>query len=223
MKIRRLVILVLGAVALVPALLQAKEEAKTERRYFTGIMGGFSLLSDKSVDQSVFPGVYPNRLVLGLFVQTDFSIYEDDMWPQMSGQLELYYLDQASTFDVVVRDEFGNIIEIYPERYSRKYLELVSLINARIRGGRGRLVPVLSIGPGVTLLLKTTRRPAGGEPHQAEFRGFVFDIVFGAGLEYRVGRHLLCLNARYDIAGTLKEGREAPKPSSFMILVGIGF
>jgi hypothetical protein len=111
----------------------------------------------------------------------------------------------------------------YPEKCSRKYLQILDLAKCPLKSGH-RMTPVLLAGMAVTVLLKTSRDPGTGNPVQAAFKGAVFSFVIGTGLEFRVGKQLLTLDVRYDWGfDSFGLGRDDPKPDSLMVLVGIGF
>jgi hypothetical protein len=197
--------------------------AQEKERYYFGIKGGYSLLEDPSVNQLAYPGRYPNRPVLGVFLtRVDYPV-EGPWWSRVREYLEIGYLDQSSIYDVVLRDDQGNILMTYPEKCSRKYLQTLSLVKCPLKSGR-RMTPVLLAGTAMTVLLKTSRDPGTGDPVQAAFKGAVFSFVIGTGLEFRVGKQLLSLDVRYDWGfDSFGLGRDDPKPDSLMVLAGIGF
>lgn len=217
--LRKSIVLALVAGSLAQGGLLAQ---KTEHYYF-GIKGGYSLLEDPSVNQLSFPGRYPNRPVIGLFITNGRYPVEGPWWSRGSEYLEIGYLDQSSISDVVIKDDQGNIIDIYPETYSRKYLQLLGLEKYPLKTGR-RVTPVILAGGAFTMLLKTSRNPDSGDPPQAAFKGVVFSFVIGTGVEIRVGRQLLSFDVRYDWGfDSFGLGRDDPKPDSLLFLAGIGF
>jgi hypothetical protein len=218
--LRKSVILaVVAGFACAQAGLYAQEQ---ERSYF-GVKGGYSFLEDPSVDQLAYPGRYPNRPVLGVFITGVNYPAEGPWWSRFEDYVEIGYLDQSSIYDAVLRDDQGNVLMTYPEECSRKYLQILGLAKYALKSPR-RITPVLLAGTAVTVLLKTSRDPGTGDPVQAAFKGVVLSFVIGAGLEFRVGRQLLSLDVRYDWGfDSFGLGRDDPKPDSLMVLAGIGF
>jgi hypothetical protein len=196
--------------------------AQAKERIYFGLRGGYSFLAGTTVEEGLFPGRYPNRPAVGLFLMTTNTQRGSVLRPQ-EVCLEIDYLDQSAVYDVVIRDDLGNIIAIYPETCSRKYLEILDYAKWPLKR-RGRVTPVLEFGAAMTVLLKTSRDPGAADPVQASFKGAVFSFILGAGLEFRVGKRLLLLDLRYDWGfDSLDFGRDDPRPDSLQLLAGIAF
>lgn len=217
--LRATAVIAVAAALTVPCGLAAKDKDQL----FVGFKGGFSLLEDPSVEQSLFPGRYPNRPVFSVFLATVDHAPEKAWWDRTGVSLEVGYVNQVALYDVIVRDELGNIIETYPERVRRQYLQILDLGKLALRAGR-RVTPLLLLGTAMNILLNTSRTPGYGSPLQASFKGVVFSFVIGAGLEFEIGRQLFNLEVRYDWGfDSFGFGRADPKPDSLMFVIGTGW
>ena len=96
---KAVVLALAAAIFCAPGGLSAEDEKSEGRNYF-GIKGGLSLLPDAAADE-VYPGIYPNKPVFGVFLEDRFS---GECW----GWLEILYLAQSSVYDVFLRDGGGN-------------------------------------------------------------------------------------------------------------------
>jgi len=202
-----------AAVFCAPGGLSAEDEKLEGRDYF-GIKGGFSLLPD-APPGAVYPGVYPNKPVFGVFMESRFS---GDYW----GWLEILYLDQQSFSDVFLRDREGNIVAEYNVDCSRRYLEFV--LGGKSRVGHGTVTPFWMVGAAMTILLDTSRRPDVVDPEQPGFRGPAFSGVVGIGFEIATAPLLITIDARLDFyAERIYSDLPTPKPNAILLMAGIGF
>ncbi len=214
-NIRKAVVLALAVVLSgVPGGLSA-EDTQSKCRDYIGVKGGLSLLPNASAD-ALYPGIYPNRPVFGLF----FEERDPDAWH--SEWLEALYLDQSAVYDVFLRDERGNIINQYEVACSRKYLEFI--LGCKILSRHRPVTPFLSAGGAMSVLLKTSRKPDIVDPEQPKFKGPVFSAVIGLGFDAIVGKLLLSLEIRADLwAERAFSDLATPKPDALLIMAGIGF
>jgi hypothetical protein len=195
-------------------LLGQGEEAK--ERDFIGFKGGFSLLPDASAD-AVYPGIYPNKPIFGVFLQGNFF---DQDWH--SEWIEVLYLDQSALYDLILRDDLGNIIAESNVECSRQYLEFI--VGCKLRSEYRKVTPFLLSGGAMSVLLRTSREPDIVDPEQPKFKGPAFSVVVGVGLEATVGRLFLSLDVRYDY-GAMRafSDRTTPKPNALLFTAGIGW
>ena len=190
------------------------EDEKSEGCNYFGIKGGLSLLPDAAAG-AVYPGIYPNQPVFGVFLESRFS---GDYW----GWLEILYLDQSSFYDVFRRDSQGNIFAEYHVDCSRKYLEFV--LGGKYRAEHRTVTPFLMTGGAMSVLLDTSRKPDVVDPEQPRFRGPAFSGVIGMGLEVTIAPFLISIDVRFDFfAERILSDRATPKPDAILFMAGIGF
>jgi len=218
--LNKAVVLALVAVFFVAA---GDLSAQTKEHNYLGITGGLSMFSASSVDAIDFPGIYPNRPVFGVFV-TDLNYTDDeDSYFEVTGKLEVFYLAQSAFYDVFIRDDLGNIIEAIKVECSRNYFQIDMLSKTRLLG-KGRATLALLAGPALAVPLKTSRKPDVEDPPPDKYKRAILSLVFGVGLETKVGELLLSLDIRYDVGfDTLSWARLDPKPDALLIMAGIGF
>ena len=197
--------------------------AQTKAHNYLGITGGLSLFTASSVDAMSFPGINPSRPVIGVFMTNlDYTDNEDSYF-EVTGKLEALYLAQSAFYDVLIRDDLGNIIEAIKVECSRKYFQIDMLSKTRL-AGKGRVTLAFLAGPALAIPLKTSWKPDVENPPPAKYKRAILSCVFGAGMEAKVGRSLLSLDVRYDMGfDTLSWARLDPKPDALLILAGIGF
>ena len=209
---KAVVLAISTAIFCVPGGLSAQDEQSEGRNYF-GIKGGLSLLPDAAAG-AVYPGVYPNKPVFGVFAEGRFSDY--------SGWLEILYLDQRSFYDVFRRDSEGNIVAEYHVDCSRKYLEFI--VGGKYRAERRTVTPFLLGGGAMSVVLDTSRRPDVVDPEQPGFRGPAFSGVVGIGFEVAIAPLLITIDVRFDfLAERIFSDRATPKPDALLLMAGIGF
>ena len=213
--LNKAVVLALAVIlSCVPGGLSAEDTQSTGCDYI-GVKGGLSLLPNASAN-ALYPGIYPNKPIFGLFLEDR----ELDAWH--SEWLEALYLDQSAVYDVFLRDELGNIIDQYEVACSRKYLEFI--LGGKLLSRHRPVTPFLSAGGAISVLLKTSRKPDIVDPEQPKFKGPVFSAVFGLGFEAIVGKLLLSLEIRADLwAERAFSDRVTPKPDAILFMAGIGF
>ena len=210
---KAIVLALAAAIFCAPGGLLAEDE-QSEGRNFFGIKGGLSLLPDAAVG-AVYPGIYPNKPVVGVFMESRFS---GDFW----GCLEVLYLDQSSFYDVFRRDSEGNIVAEYHVDCSRRYLEFV--LGGKYRAEHRTVTPFLMTGGAMSVVLDTSRRPDIFDPDQPRFRGPAFSGVIGIGLEVTIAPLLISVDVRFDfLAERIFSDRATPKPDAIMLMAGIGF
>ena len=213
-RLNKAVVLALAAVIFcAPGGLSAEDEQSKACTYF-GIKGGLSLLPDAAANE-VYPGIYPNKPVFGVFMEDRFS---EECW----GWLEILYLDQSSVYDVFLRDGGGKIVSEHEVNCSRKYLEFV--LGGKLRAKNRTVTPFVMTGGAMSILLDTSRNPDIVDPEQPKFRGPAFSAVVGMGLEAAVGGLLLSIDVRFDFfAERAFSDRVTPKPDALLLMAGIGF
>ena len=210
---KAIVLALAAAIYCAPGGLSAEDEKSEGCNYF-GIKGGLSLLPDAAVGE-VYPGVYPNKPVFGVFLESRFS---GDYW----GWLEILYLDQSSVYDVLRRDGGGNIVAEYNVNCSRKYLEFI--LGGKLRAKTRTVTPFVMTGGAMSVLLDTSRKPDIVDPEQPKFRGPAFSAVIGMGIDAAVGGLLLSIDVRFDfLAERAFSDRVTPKPDALLFMAGIGF
>lgn len=210
---KAIVLAMAAAIFCAPGGLSAQDEESEGRSYF-GIKGGLSLLPDAAAG-AVYPGVYPNRPVFGVFIE---SRCRGDYW----GWLEILYFDQSSFYDVFRRDSRGDIVAEYHVDCSRKYLEFV--LGGKLRAKMRTVTPFLMTGGAMSVLLDTTRRPDIIDPDQPRFRGPAFSGVIGMGLEITIASLLISIDVRFDfLAERAFSDTITPKPDAVLLMAGIGF
>jgi len=209
----RAVVLVLGAAILfAPGGLLAEDEQSEGHSYF-GIKGGLSLLPDAAAG-AVYPGVYPNKPVFGVFMDERIS---GEYW----GWLEILYLDQTSFYDVLRHDSEGNPFAEHVD-CSRKYLEFI--LGGKYRAEHRTVTPFLMTGGAMSLVLDTLRKPDIVDPGQPGFKGPAFSGVVGMGFEITSGPLLISIDVRFDFfAERILSDRATPKPDAVLLMAGIGF
>jgi len=210
---KAIVLAMAAAIFCAPGGLSAEDEQSEGRSYF-GIKGGLSLLPDAAAG-AVYPGVYPNRPVFGVFMESRF-------WGDYWGWLEILYFDQSSFYDVFRRDNRGDIVAEYPVDCSRKYLEFV--LGGKYRAEHRTVTPFVMTGGAMSVVLDTSRRPDAVDPDQPRFRGPVFSGVIGIGLEVTIASLLISIDVRFDfMAERIFSERATPKPDAVLLMAGIGF
>ena len=210
----RAIVLAMAAAFLCAAGGLSAEDEQSEGRNYFGIKGGLSLLPD-AAPGAVYPGVYPNKPVFGVFLESRFS---GDYW----GWLEVLYLDQSSFYDVFRRDSEGNIVAEYHVDCSRKYLEFI--IGGKYRAEHRTVTPFLMTGVAMSVLLDTSRKPDIVDPEQPGFSGPAFSGVLGIGFEVTVAPLLISLDVRFDfLAERILSDRPTPKPDTVLLMAGIAF
>ena len=209
---RAIVLAMAAAILCVTGGLSAEDEP--EGRNYFGIKGGLSLLPDAAAG-AVYPGVYPNKPVFGVSMESRFS---GEYW----GWLEVLYLDQASFYDVFRRDSEGNIVAEYHVDCSRKYLEFV--LGGKYRAKHRTVTPFLMTGGAMSVLLDTSRKPDVVDPEQPRFRGPALSGVVGMGLEVTIAPLLISIDIRFDfLAERILSDRATPKPDAVLLMAGIAF
>ena len=213
-RLNKAVVLALAAAVLCASGGLSAEDERSEGRNYFGIKGGLSLLPDAAAG-AVYPGVYPNKPVFGVFMESRFS---GDYW----GWLEILYLDHSSFYDVFSRDSQGNILAEYHVDCSRRYLEFV--LGGKYRAEHRTVTPFLMTGGAMSVLLDTSRKPDVVDPEQPRFRGPAFSGVIGMGFEVTIAPFLISIDVRFDfVAERILSDRATPKPDAILFMAGIGF
>lgn len=182
-----------------------------------GVKGGLSLASLKWTDEEASKNLL--RPVVGVFVAFNLS-------KMFAIQPEVYYLTQGGIFNA----DFEETTYKYIERY--KYIHVPVLAKVRFMPDK-KLTPILFAGPAIGVLLSARYKYIvdGVEEFDKDIKQFYkstnFSVVFGAGLEYKLNKHMLILDIRYDLGLSNIDDENDPtdelKLRAIKFMVGFGF
>lgn len=184
-----------------------------------GVKGGLSLASQKwSDDSSASKSL--TKPVFGVFFAFNLN-------KSFAIQPEIYYLTQGGIYTYESLEE---ITYKYIDTY--KYLHIPVLAKLRLMPGK-KLTPIVFAGPAVGVLLSAHYKyfVDGVEEFDKDIKANLekmnFSIVFGGGVEHKMGKYMLILDVRYDLGLANIDGYNDPtdtlKTRALMFMIGVGF
>jgi hypothetical protein len=139
-------------------------------------------------------------------------------------QPEIYYLTQGGSWEW--EDVYGTEKEV--EKVASIHIPLLAKIHLM---KEGKTIPIVFAGPALDVILSAKGKSYldGEFNHDYDFKEYIkstnFGLVFGGGVEIKLEKLMVVLEARYDLGLTdlHPDADEVYKTKTLMIMAGIGF
>lgn len=208
-------VMVLAAAVLIVAFIPRPVAAAID--FNLGVKGGLSMATYNWTGEHASTNL--TRPVFGVFFAFNLN-------KTFAIQPEIYYL----TLGGVETIDSEEMAFKYIDRY--KYLHVPVLAKVRLMPDK-KLTPILFAGPAMGVLLSARYKYIvdGVEEFDKDIKQFRkktrLSVVFGAGLEYKMDKHMLILDIRYDLGlgniDTDNDPTDELKTRALMFMVGVGF